>query len=100
MADEKLSTWQQCKSIQETLTDGNDDNAAAQRVRNALLEQLASTGQRGVVLAAKFSRTNGPIPMGEGDLEVLELMKQRMAEKAGIKNVDGHLSIDTGLLKP
>jgi hypothetical protein len=99
MADEKLSTWQQCKSIQEVLTHGNDDNAAAQRVRNALLQQLASTGQRGVVLAAKFSRTNGPIPMEEGDMEVLELMKQRMADKAGIQNVDGHLSIDASPLK-
>jgi hypothetical protein len=99
MAGKKLSTWQQCKSIQETLTDGNDANAAAQRVRNALLEQLASTGERGVVLAAKLSRTNGPIPMEEGDMEVLELMKQRMADKAGIKNVDGHLSIDAPLLK-
>jgi hypothetical protein len=85
MADEKeLSTWQHCKQIAEFLATGSDANAAAQRVRNALLEQLASTGERGVVLAAKLSRTNGPIPMEDGDMAVLEAMKQRVAGEAGI----------------
>jgi hypothetical protein len=98
MADEKLSTWQQCKSIQEVLAHGNDDNAAAQRVRNALLRHLESTSERGVVLAAKLSRTNGPVATEPGDMEVLEALRQRMAGETGITVAHGHFSLDASLL--
>jgi hypothetical protein len=80
MADEKeLSTWQKCKQIQEVLTDGNDSNAAAQRERNAALEQLAATGERGAVLAAKLSRTDQPIAMEPGDADLLAAVKDGIA---------------------
>jgi hypothetical protein len=98
VADEKLSKWQQCKSIQEILSGGNDANAAAQRLRNALLEQLASTGERGVVLAARLSRTNGPIPLEAGDADVLEALKQQMAGKRGITVADGHFAVSPDFL--
>lgn len=99
MADEKLSTWQHCKQVAEIISYGNDDNAAAQRVRNALLRHLESAGERGVVLAAKLSRTNGPIPMEAGDAEVLEVLRQRRAGETGIVSGDGHFSLDASLLK-
>jgi hypothetical protein len=99
MADEKLSTWQHCKQVAEIISYGNDANAAAQRVRNALLRQLASTGGRGVVLAAKLGRTNGPLPLEEGDAEVLEALRQRVAGKTGIVVADNSFSYDASLLK-
>jgi len=72
MADEQpFSTWQQCKQVAEILATGNDNNAAAQRERTAMLDRLAATGERGVVLAAKLSRTRA-IPLEPGDAELLE----------------------------
>lgn len=99
MPDEKLSTWQQCKQVAEIVAHGNDDNAAAQRARNALLEELASTSARGAVLAAKLSRTNGPIRLEPGDAEVLEALNERMAGKTGITSGEGHFVLDASLLK-
>lgn len=99
MAEERLSTWQHCKQVAEIISYGNDANAAAQRVRSALLEHLASTGERGVILAAKLSRTNGPIPMEAGDAEALEALRQRMTGETGITCRDGHVSLDASLLK-
>jgi hypothetical protein len=99
MADEKLSTWQHCKQVAEIISYGNDGNAAAQRVRNALLRHLESTGERGVVLAAKLSRTNGPIPMEAGDADVLEELRKRMAGETVIVSGDGRFSLDASLLK-
>src|SRR5258708_1380533 len=102
MADEKLSTWHQCKEIAQALNPGTDPSeVAAQRVRSTLLKVLASTGQRGVVLAAKLSRTNGPIPMEAGDMEVFEAlekeMKQRIEKKTGLRLSEGQFSFDASL---
>ena len=87
-----LSTWQQCKAIAEILATGNDTNAARQRVRNAVLDQLAATGGRGVVLAAKLSRTDGPVPMEPGDAEVLEAMQRH-----GVVVSDGEFALEASL---
>jgi hypothetical protein len=65
-----------------------------QRRRNAVRRQLEATGMRGVVLAAKLSRTNGPIALEPGDADVLETLKQRLAGKSGIVVADNNFSYD------
>jgi hypothetical protein len=101
MSDENpLSTWQECKAIQEALSPKPlSAEEAKQKVRGVLLAQLAATGEHGTAMAARLANTDGPIQMELGDMEALEAMKQRIAEKTGIKDIDGHTAISISLLE-
>jgi len=100
MSDEKpLSTWQQCKAIQESLSPKPLSTEAARKVRSVLLAQLAATGEQGAAMAARLANTDGPIPMEAGDMEALEAFRKRIAEKTGITDIDGHTAISISLLE-
>jgi hypothetical protein len=98
--EQPLSAWQQCKAIQESLSPKPLSAEEAERkVRSVLLTQLAATGEHGAAMAARLANASGPIPMDAGDMEALEAMKQRIAEKTGIKDIDGHTAISISLLE-
>jgi hypothetical protein len=98
--EQPLSAWQQCKAIQEALSpEPLSVEETKQKLRAALLAQLAATGEHGAHMVARLANTNGPIPMEAGDIEALEVMRQRIAEKTGIKDIDGRFAIDISLLE-
>jgi hypothetical protein len=61
MADEKpFSAWQHCKAIQEALSPKPlSAEEAEQRVRGAVLTQLAATGPKGAELAQRLRDADG-----------------------------------------
>jgi hypothetical protein len=98
--EEPLSAWQQCKKIQESLSPKPlSTEETKQKLRGILLAQLAATGEHGAAMAARLANASGPIPMEAGDMEALEAMRQRIAEKTGIKDIDGHTAISISLLE-
>jgi hypothetical protein len=98
--EQPLSAWRQCKAIQEALSpEPLSVEETKQKLRAALLAQLAATGEHGASMVARLANTDGPIPMEASDMEALEAMKQRIAEKTGIKDIDGHTAISISLLE-
>jgi hypothetical protein len=98
--EQPLSAWQQCKAIQESLSPKPlSAEESGRKVRSVLLAQLAATGEHGAQMVARLANTNGPIPVEAGDIEALEVMRRRIAEKTGIKDIDGRTAISISLLE-
>jgi hypothetical protein len=68
MNEQPLSVWQQCRSIAETAMRPDDHEQNVQRVRSALLAQLAALGDKGAALAARLADSDGPIEVSSEDI--------------------------------
>jgi hypothetical protein len=103
MSDETpLSTWKQCKQISEALAPPPDPDEAGAKVREALLAQLAATGERGAALAARFAATYGPIEAEPADMEAFEAMGKRIADhlESMSKQIERNFSMPIEWLPP
>ena len=87
MADNEQphTPWRECKAIAEALTPKSQliVEQVKDRLRSALLAQLAAIGPEGAAIAARLANRDGPIEGQPGDLEVFEQLKQRMAASVG-----------------
>jgi hypothetical protein len=105
MADEKLSTWQECKAIAEALSPAPADPDEAQRLGVELIySMLAASSPKGAEIAQRMRDANGgPIEGQPGDMEAIhamgEMLRQRIAEKTGVNIADGQCAVSVSLLK-
>jgi hypothetical protein len=76
--EQPLTPWKQCKQIAESLSatpKSLNEEQVKDKLRAAILAQLAATGKNGAALAARLAHADGPIEAQPCDLEVWEQLR-------------------------